>query len=273
MVLEPGYLGGDGWEKLWRRIQAAIEEDGFLFVLVIGERGKGKSSLALNIGLRVYGDPGLVEKALAFTVSDIDMIVEREKGLRAPDGRVKMIIWDDIGIHFSTYRWFMPHERHRMTSFIENFQAIREDVAVIIGTVVEPEMLPPKLRVAANAMVDLERRGYAKLMGYKRIMWMRTWRTVGDIVWGPAPEDLYARYRRLKRLAHQARRRSRTLGLAKLAKLYAKILVALEDYDFETLYGFGIVDKSGRVTPFGKLVLQEAGLKPEALKVVKNESW
>ena len=130
---EYGIIKGDGWGILRSKINEAVNEDGFLFILIIGERGKGKSTLALNILIHVYRDPSLVEKAIVFTTDDYDSLTQSSsyKLLRAEDGRIKAIMWDDIGLHFSTYQWFTPHARQRMIEFIENFQTVREDLSLI----------------------------------------------------------------------------------------------------------------------------------------------
>lgn len=266
--VEYGWIRGDGWALLRHRIDTAINEDGFLFVIIAGERGKGKSTLALNIAMHVYNNPELVEKSLAFTLDDYEYIVDKAGELRARDGRTKLIVWDDIGVHFSTYKWFSPHQRQKMIDFLENFQSVREEVAVLIGTVVEIEMLPPKLRTAANMIVDCQRRGQGKLFRYTRYLWLRKWKAVGTIEWGKTEESLYKRYRELKRLAHRARRKAKLVTFSKLAKIYAEVVKTLAEQgevDLELLYGLGIVNKDGELTEFGYLVLKKAGLVLEDL--------
>ena len=267
---DPGYLGGRGWELLSRKIRRAIEDDGFLFVLVIGERGLGKSSLGLNIASWVYGDPRLVIKSLAFTVDDYETIVEKYRELRARDGRVKMILWDDVGVHFSSYRWFSPHQRQKLIDFIENFQSVREEVAFVLATVVEAEMLAPRLRQSVNLIIDVKGRGLGEIYRYNRSLWEKIWRRFDEIRWGPSPSDLYEEYRVLKRLAHKARRRSRLASMEKLATIYAKILEALgeDEMDFATLYGLGVINKDGVVTPFGRLVLDRAGIPESTIQAI-----
>ena len=262
--VEYGWVSGDGWQLLRNKIREAISDDGFLFVLIIGERGKGKSTLALNMLQKIYGSAEAVKRATIFTVDDYDSLVNSsDDSLRAGDGRIKAILWDDMGLHFSTYQWFIPHARQRMVEFIENFQSVREDVAVIIGTVVEAEMLPPKMRGTANYMVDCTRRGRAKLFGYKRYLWFKTWKVIGELEWGKAEPELYMEYKRMKRRAHRAKEKARIVSRTKLAKIYAELLGSLSTVDLELLYGLGIVDKDGHVTPFGEYVLRKAGYDPE----------
>ncbi len=270
---EYGVIKGDGWKVLREKINEAINEDGFLFVLIIGERGKGKSTLALNILQHIYGDAALVKHSIVFTPDDYDSLTQNSvkyDGLRAEDGRVKAILWDDIGLHFSTYQWFTPHARQRMIEFIENFQTVREDVAVLIGTVVEAEMLPPKLRSSANYMVDCVRRGKAKLFGYSRYLWLRKWKALGSIEWSKTEPELYQYYRKLKRRAHRAKERARIVSRTKLARIYAELLQSLSNIDFELLYGLGIVDKDGNITPFGEYVIRKAGLDTDYITEIIN---
>jgi len=260
---EYNIIKGDGWGVLKHKIREAIEEDGFLFILIIGERGKGKSTLALNILMYVYNEPELVKRAIVFTTDDYDSVTQnarKYRSLRAEDGRVRAILWDDIGLHFSTYQWFTPHARQRMIEFIENFQTVREDVAVLIGTAVEAEILPPKLRTAANYMIDCIKRGKAKLFGYSRYLWLRKWKALGTIEWSKAEPELYLYYKKLKRKAHRAKEKARIVSRTKLARIYAELLRSLSNIDFELLYGLGIVDKDGNITPFGQYVLRKADI-------------
>lgn len=262
---EYNVVGGDGWELLKQKFREAIEEDGFVFVLIIGERGRGKSTLALNMLYNIYRDPGAVRRAIVFTPDDYDSLVQRGDGLRAEDGRIKALLWDDMGLHFSTYQWFIPHQRQRMMEFIENFQTVREDIAVLIGTVVEAEMLPPKMRGTVNYMIDAQKRGRAKLFGNKRYLWFKTWKVIGEITWTKTEPELYQYYKQMKRRAHRAKERARIISRTKLARIYAELLQSLSDIDFELLYGLGIVDKDGQLTPFGEYVLKKAGIEPEEL--------
>ena len=265
---EKPLVSGDGLKFLMDRFRSAVEEDGFIFVLIVGERGRGKSSLALNLGYLVYGSWEAVLKSLVFTVDDFDSKVSRRpRELLADDGRIRLLIWDDMGLHFSTYRWFVPHERQRMMEFVENFQTVREDTAILIATAVEPDILPPKIRNAANIIVDCYRRGKAKVYTYVRRLWLRTWKVVGEIEWSRSDAETYARYREMKRVAHRAKQKARILAKTKLVSAYAKVLESLMDrLDRELLYGLGIIDIDGNVTDFGKLVLRELGLDKEYIQ-------
>ncbi|MCE4601262.1 MAG: hypothetical protein F7C38_06845 [Desulfurococcales archaeon] len=267
--VEYNIVRGNGWRLLRDKIDEAIHEDGFLFVLIIGERGKGKSTLALNVLNWIYGgDAGRVKRATIFTIDDYDSIVNKQDNLLSGgDGRIKALLWDDMGLHFSTYQWFIPHLRQRMTEFIENFQSVREDIAVLIGTVVEADMLPPKMRGTANYMVDCVRRGKAKLFGYKRYLWFKTWKVKGELEWTKADPNLYSYYKKMKKKAHRAKEKARIASRTKLAKIYADLLKSLSRVDVELLYGLGIVDKDNELTPFGEYVLAKAGLVLEDLLV------
>lgn len=269
-----GWIHGDGWRLLRQRIENAIENDGFLFIIIAGERGKGKSSLALNIAQHVYGSRDLVLKSLVFTLDDYEYVVEKREELKASDGRTKLVLWDDIGVHFSTFKWFTPLQRQKMIDFLEGFQSVREDVAVLLATVVEIEMLPPKMRAASNLVIDCVRRGRAKVFTYSRYMWFRKWKVIGEVEWGPAEPSLYNEYREMKRRAHRARRKARIISHSKLVKAYAEVVASLYangELDFETMYGMGLVTKDGDLTSFGYLVLRKAGLEPEqVLEVVEQ---
>ena len=264
--VEYNVVRGSGWRLLWERMREAIEDDGFVFILIIGERGRGKSSLAINMIYHIYGSAEAVRKSIVYTMDDYDTLVyDRPHELLAWDGRIKAVLWDDMGLHFSAYQWFMPHQRQRLMEFMENFQSVREDIAVIIGTVVEAEMLPPKMRGTVNYMVDATRKGRAKLFGYKRYLWFKTWKVIGELEWTKTEPELYEYYKGMKRRAHRAKNKARIVSRTKLAKVYADLLKNISGIDEELLYGLGIIDKDNNPTPFGEYVLNKAGLDLDEL--------
>ena len=261
-----GWIRGSGLNVIMNAIARAEYSDGFAFILIIGERGRGKSSLALNLAGRVIGEENVLD-ALVFTIDDFDSkTTNPPDNLLAEDRRVRMLIWDDMGLHFSTYMWFTPHQRQRMQEFIENFQTVREDLAILVGTVAELEILPPKVRSSANIIIDCYRRSRAKVFTYTRYLWFRKWKVVGEIEWGPPIPDIYKKYREMKRRAHRAKKKIRLLSRTKLAKVYLDVLQALmaqEALDIDTLYGMGIIDINNNITDWGHYLLN----KDERLKM------
>ena len=214
-------------------------------------------------------DWNIVLKHVIFTIHDYYNI-QYKNLIKDEYGRVKCIIWDDFALHSSVYR-FMTSDNRFLAAFIEDFEAVREDVAVFIATYATPEMVSPKLRDQANIIIDCYRRGRAKIYCKQRILWfINRFVKTGELRFSKIPKDIYLKYEELKRRA-------------KIAKEYEvyddefikKILEKLDqddrtalmkikngkavDVDQRTLaklLKIGLVDSHLELTPLGKEVLR-----------------
>lgn len=120
-------------------------------------------------------------------------------------------------------------------------------------------------------MVDVYKRGKAKVFTHSRYLWLKRWKVVGEIEWTKCDADLYSYYKLLKRRAHLAKEKSRIVSRTKIAEVYAKVLSSMSEIDVDLLYGLGIVDLHGNITPFGEYVLKHANIPPEdVLELVRE---
>lgn len=157
--------------RLSDMVQEAIEMDGFLFIGVLGDKGLGKSVLALNLLYQILCDWNSVLKHVIFTIQDFGNLYTRSDLIRHTDGRIKAIVWDDFALYTSSYGFTKRGEREQLIDFVEDFEVVREDVAVLIVTCATWEMIPPKLRDNAHVFINMVKKelgkfGLSKEVGY-----------------------------------------------------------------------------------------------------------
>lgn len=248
----------------------AIKADGFLYIIVTGERGLGKSVLALNVVFEVFktmfpeeGDDelwDLVIKHTIFTIDDFQNIEYRDDLVRGEDGRVVIVLWDDFALHTSSYG-FLRGEGDKIGEFVEFFEVARENVAVLIVTAATFDMVPPKLRGAPQIIIQMRKRG--KGIVYVReepedskfALFKKYFAKKYVLYSNKIPDQIYLKYRRLKRKAVAVKRKMSLLKKESYAQSVAK---SIADWSDEImLIARGIVDLHGNLTEFGKMVIRE----------------
>ncbi|ADB58832.1 hypothetical protein [Archaeoglobus profundus] len=244
-------------DKLFKYIQNAIEKDGFLFIGILGNKGFGKSVLGLNLVSNVLGDWKKVLKHTIFTIQDFQNIDYRDDLERYEDGRVKIILWDDFALHASSYG-FWKADRENLTNFIEEFEIVREYVAVLVVTCATWEMIPPKLREQAHIMIQMTKRGQGEIWKKTRgwLFLKKEYKKIGEISTEKIPDEIYNRYRQLKHKAVRVKRKIDLLRREEKAKELAERLTEKEWEDEELLIALGIKDVHGNLTEFGELVVK-----------------
>ena len=259
-----------GSEFIQKWIVKCVKEDGFVLILVYGDRGLGKSTLGLNIVYNSlmnlypeYDDTTLWEKTVKhtiFTIEDFDNATNRKDILKWEDGRIPILLWDDFALHTSSYG-FLRGEGDKIGEFLENFETVREDIAVIVITCATPEMIPPKMRESPQVYIKLIKRGVGKIYVKEddkegRTLWDKilVWRYT--IKWNSAPKEYYNRYKELKRKAHEIKKMQRLLRKKEKAKELAEKITEWEWKDKTTLHGYGILDTFDNITGFGELVIR-----------------
>jgi hypothetical protein len=238
-------------------IKAAIENDGFLFIGILGDKGLGKSVLTLNLAYEILKDWNQTLKHVIFTINDFNNVPYRKDLTRHIDGRVKVIAWDDFALHTSSYGFTKRGERDQLIDFVENFEVVREDVAVLIVNCATWEMIPPKLRDNAHIFIQMNKRGkgeiWAKAKGW--LFLRKDYKKIGEIESSKIPDDIYNRYRDMKRKAKMVKEKMALIRQKEKAKALAEELTEEELNDPELLAAYGIYDLHGNLTEFGKLVM------------------
>ncbi len=244
-------------DKLFKYIQSAIEHDGFLFIGILGDKGRGKSVTGLNLLYQVLGDWEKVLKHTIFTIQDFQNIPYRSDLERYIDGRVKIVLWDDFALHTSSYG-FWKADRENLTNFIEEFEIVREYVAVLVVTCATWDMIPPKLREQAHIFIQMTKKGKGEIWKKTRgwLFLRKDYKKIGEIQTEKIPNEIYNRYRQLKHKAVNVKRKMDILRREEKAKELAEKLTEEEWEDEELLIALGIKDVHGNLTEFGELVVK-----------------
>ena len=124
---------------LARKILKAHKTEGFESIMICGEMGRGKTSLALHLAYQVYQDWDLVLHYLHF--SPISALKQLRYAI-SNDSRLKLIILDDAGLWLDALSWFTPEIR----AFSKFYNIIREGAAAVIFTNVLPGDILKRVR-------------------------------------------------------------------------------------------------------------------------------
>lgn len=257
-------------DKLFKYINSAIENDGFLFIGILGDKGKGKSVTGLNILYNVLQDWNTVLKHTIFTIQDFQNIDHRKDLERYVDGRVKIVLWDDFALHTSSYG-FWKADRENLTNFIEEFEIVREYVAVLVVTCATWDMIPPKLREQAHIFIQMTKKGKGEIWKKTRgwLFLRKDYKKIGEISSEKIPDEIYRRYRQLKHKAVKVKRKMDLLKREEKAKKLAEQLTKEDLQDEELLIAWGIKDIHGNFTGFGEVVYK---YWKEYIENVRNKS-
>ncbi len=259
--------------NLIERMEEAIRDDGFLLIGITGERGRGKSVLGLNLVYEVLKDWDKVLKHTIFTIEDYQNLRFRKDLERAKDGRVKIALWDDFALHTSSYG-FMKGEGVKIADFIEDFEVVREFVAVLVITCATWEMVPPKIRSAPKVLINMYAKGKGLILERDEdnaaSFLKRIFKLGGKVKSQKIPDEIYQRYRMLKREAIEVKKAVMDLKREDDALRLAQ---SLREEDWENdryLKALGILDLHGNYTFFGEMVKRKWDEIQEAKNAIKR---
>lgn len=254
-----------GADKIIEESVKAIKNDGFYFVGITGEKGNGKSTLAWHLvreiikqvghDLDFIKDKDVLLSHVIFTIDDFFNIKNRDKVIKWDDGRVCVALWDDFGLHTSSYA-FIKGEGDKVADFVEMFEVVRENIAVLIVTAATFDLVPPKIRNSPNIIIDCYKRGEAKIYGKKRLLWVELlWKQLKkEITFDKIPKEFYNEYRKIKAKAIEVKKMMRVVKLEDKAQKLAERLTEQDWQNESLLIAYGIKDMFGNFTPFGELV-------------------
>jgi len=259
-----------GSDEIQKWILKCVKKDGFGLILIFGDKGRGKSTLGLNIVYNTlkklypdYDDNVLWDQTVKhtlFTIEDFDNAPNRKDIWKWEDGRIPILLWDDFAMHTSSYG-FLRGEGGKIGEFLEDFEAVREDIAVIVITCATPEMIPPKMREAPQVYIKMTERGTGKIyvkeddkegktLFDKILVWKYT------ITSSKVPDEFYQKYRELKKKAHEIKKKQRLMRKKEKAEELAEKIKEWEWKDKLILSSYGIIDTFDNVTGFGELVIR-----------------
>lgn len=188
--------------QLFREIREAIDEDGYLWIVVHGPPRSSKSTLALWAAYEIYGD---WDKVLAATVFNLPGVMHRirngvperwptRNGLHM---RVPILLYDDFGVHSN------KADTQHSTAwdiFKGGFDCIGTEIGVLMATMVNAEEATSQLQNKYNVEVTVKRKGHYK---FDKVEWLqdfRGFRTRMKKTWvengtfDPLPTEVYKMY-------------------------------------------------------------------------------
>lgn len=118
-------------------IRDAIENKGYLGIIVYGAQGYGKSTYALQLTHRILGSWEKVLNSLCFTIDEVNSYLSQEE-------RQKILIWDDAGVHANKYIYY--DEREKVKTLSGLLDTIRTFLACLILTTPTPSKLLKPIR-------------------------------------------------------------------------------------------------------------------------------
>ena len=153
-----------------RIIRQIVEEDGFQAFILIGGKGHGKSAYSIKTTafyFMLYEEYSCGEAylaaldRLAFTAEELIDRIERYGDV---------VIWDDAGLHGSTYLWFDQAGQEYLKALVDWYDVARTDVKAIIMSTPTKKKLPLVIRTDPEALlVRISRYGYSQINGIGRV--------------------------------------------------------------------------------------------------------
>lgn len=151
------------------------KENGFVSVITFGRQGTGKSVYNMLVAYDVLSylakhdrrvDPVTWRDVIDYYVYfDLKDIVWRLK--KQVYGRIPVLIWDDAGVHASSYLWFVDRKRAMLISRM--FQTIRTKLNALLMNTTNPSNICKKLRDVDSLIVLVVKgpKGYSVAHGYR----------------------------------------------------------------------------------------------------------
>lgn len=153
-----------------RIIKSVVEEDGFQAFILIGGKGHGKSTYSIKtvaFYFMVYEGMDCGEAYLAA----LDRIAfTAEELLDKIEQFGDIVIWDDAGLHGSTYFWFDDAGQEYLRALADWYDVARTDIKALIMSTPSKRKLPPIIRTDPEALLVVVRKhGIKQVEGIGRI--------------------------------------------------------------------------------------------------------
>jgi len=157
----------------------AVKDDFFWFHCHWGLKGVEKSNSVLGFAHDMLHElyPNWstskiwtwVKKLIVFYIPSYDATIEEALESEVAYGikgfkRVPFLIWDDMGLYFSKRRGLTDDKR----AWLDEFDAVREELAVLIGTMPKPDKPHKGLRDEYTHEIHWRSRGYAWVEYYEQ---------------------------------------------------------------------------------------------------------
>jgi len=119
-----------------RKVVSAYRRGDFENLFIVGPQGMGKTTYAMLVLYEVYRD---WDKVLEWLVFDPREVLPRLKQALREGKRIKLVVFDDAGIHLSKYMWSLDRESQQVAMLMNSlFNIVRSVCAGAIFT--SPDM-------------------------------------------------------------------------------------------------------------------------------------
>ncbi len=180
-------------------IEFAYEKDKFIDALIFGKKGCGKSVYALITAYQVYRDWDLVFDHLIF--NPLDALKKMKDALESNE-RIKVLVFDDAGLWLGRLEWWENHK----VKFSEFYNVIRDVCAGVIYTSPADDICGRIVKhIGLRLMAEELDEEFSKIRVYKvkvSPLFQQYVKTLKEEIYRKIlPDDIYERYRKMKRKA------------------------------------------------------------------------
>ena len=197
----------DDNHELFKLIRDAVDNDGYLWIVVHGPPRSSKSTLALWASYYIYRDWDKVLKSVVFNLSGVMQRIksgtpERWPSLNGLHSRVPIIVWDDYGVHSNKAD---TQHSSAFDIFKGAFDCLGTEIGVLLATAVDAGEATQQLQNKYNVEVIVPQKGNYKFdvcdwnqdfHGFRNKM-TKHWKQMG--VFPPLPMEIYKEYDGMRR--------------------------------------------------------------------------
>ncbi|MEB3861459.1 MAG: hypothetical protein GSR84_04475 [Desulfurococcales archaeon] len=146
-------------------MRQTIEEEGFQSFILIGGKGHGKSTYSLkSVAFYMMYYEGL-DCAEAYLEALDRLAFSGEELMDTIEKYGDIVIWDDAGLHGSTYLWFIEGAQEYVVALSNWFDVARTDLSILIMSTPTKKKLPPVIRTDPEALLVRVRKNGVKQVG------------------------------------------------------------------------------------------------------------
>lgn len=150
-------------------MREAITEGGFQAFLIVGRRGKGKTTYSLKATASYYMIYEDMECGEAWQETLLHLVFTAKELISKMDDGSDIIIWDDAGVWGSTFMWYDPVMRPYIEALLDWYDVARTDINVLLMSSPNKKKLPPKIRDDEDTILVKINHNGVKYRGERKI--------------------------------------------------------------------------------------------------------
>jgi len=132
---------------LCQEFKRVIDKEGMCSVLVYGQKGIGKTTVAMLLAYEIYNDWDEVLDHLIFAPEEFSELLEQHD----EEERIPCLIFDDAGTWLNKYRY----RSHEIVAFCRLYDLMRSLVAVVIFTTPHPHNILKYIREDVDVFIKV----------------------------------------------------------------------------------------------------------------------